>query len=105
MRVEHAVVIAGGGPAGMMLAAELALAGVDVAVVERMKALVHVVSELASLDDARKRLAGLISGLDIHYDLGEGHPLLGRRMPDLDLVTAAGPRRVFELLHDAKPAW
>ena len=32
---EHAVVIAGGGPAGMMLAAELALAGVDVAVVER----------------------------------------------------------------------
>ena len=26
------------------------------------------------------------SGLDIRYDLGEGHPLLGRRMPDLDLV-------------------
>jgi 2-polyprenyl-6-methoxyphenol hydroxylase-like FAD-dependent oxidoreductase len=71
---------------------------------ERMKALVDVVSELASLDEARKRLAGLISGLDIHYDLGEGHPLLGRRMPDLDLVTADGPRRVFELLHDAKPA-
>src|SRR5947209_12679872 len=32
---EHAVVIAGGGPAGMMLAAELALAGVDVVVLER----------------------------------------------------------------------
>jgi 3-(3-hydroxy-phenyl)propionate hydroxylase len=42
-------------------------------------------------------------GLDVHYDLGEGHPLLGRRMPDLDLVTAAGPRRVFTLLHDATP--
>src|SRR5688500_6155911 len=32
---EHAVVIAGGGPTGLMLAGELALAGVDVAVVER----------------------------------------------------------------------
>jgi 3-(3-hydroxy-phenyl)propionate hydroxylase len=44
-----------------------------------------------------------MSGLDIHYDLGEGHPLLGRRMPDLDLVTAGGPLRVFTLLHDARP--
>jgi hypothetical protein len=70
---------------------------------ERTKALVDVVSELAKMDEPRKRLAGIVSGLDIHYDLGEGHPLLGRRMPDLDLVTAEGPRRVFELLHDAKP--
>jgi 2-polyprenyl-6-methoxyphenol hydroxylase-like FAD-dependent oxidoreductase len=70
---------------------------------ERMEALVDVVSELAIMDEPRKRLAGTISGLDIHYDLGQGHPLLGRRMPDLDLVTADGPRRVFTLLHDAKP--
>jgi 2-polyprenyl-6-methoxyphenol hydroxylase-like FAD-dependent oxidoreductase len=70
---------------------------------ERIKALVDLVSELASMDEPRKRLAGMISGLDIHYDLGEGHPLLGRRMPDLDLVTADGPLRVFELLHGAKP--
>jgi 3-(3-hydroxy-phenyl)propionate hydroxylase len=70
---------------------------------ERIKAVVDVVSELASMDEPRKRLAGLISGLDIHYDLGEGHPLLGRRMPDLDLNTADGPLRVFELLHDARP--
>jgi flavin-dependent dehydrogenase len=70
---------------------------------ERIKAVVEVVSELASMDEPRKRLAGLISGLDIRYDLGEGHPLLGRRMPDLELVTADGPLRVFELLHDAKP--
>ncbi len=69
---------------------------------ERIKAVVDVVSELATMDEPRKRLAGLISGLDIHYDLGEGHPLLGRRMPDLDLVTADGPLRVFELLHEAK---
>ena len=45
----------------------------------------------------------MMSGLDIHYDLGDGHPLLGRRMPDLDLVTADGPLRVFTLLHDARP--
>jgi 2-polyprenyl-6-methoxyphenol hydroxylase-like FAD-dependent oxidoreductase len=70
---------------------------------DRMQALVDQVSELASMDEPRKRLAGLHSGLDIHYDLGEGHPLLGRRIPDLDLVTAAGPLRVFELLHDARP--
>jgi hypothetical protein len=70
---------------------------------ERMEALVDVVSELASMDEPRERLVGISSGLDIHYDLGEGHPLLGRRMPDLDLATADGPLRVFELLHEAKP--
>ncbi len=70
---------------------------------ERMEALVDLVSELAGMDEPRKRLAAIVTGLDIHYDLGEGHPLLGRRMPDLDLITADGPLRVFELLHDAKP--
>ena len=69
----------------------------------RTQALVDQVSELASMDEPRKRLAGLHSGLDIHYDLGAGHPLLGRRMPDLDLVTANGALRVFDLLHDARP--
>ena len=69
----------------------------------RSKALFDLVSELAGMDEPRKYLAGIISGLDIHYDLGEGHPLLGRRMPDLDLLTAEGPRRVFTLLHEARP--
>ena len=53
------------------------------------------VSELLSMDEPRKRLAAMMSGLDIHYDLGAGHPLLGRRMPDLDLVTADGPLRAL----------
>jgi 2-polyprenyl-6-methoxyphenol hydroxylase-like FAD-dependent oxidoreductase len=70
---------------------------------ERLDALRNTVSELFSMDEPRKRFAAMQSGLDIHYDLGEGHPLLGRRMPDLDLVTADGPLRVFELLHGAKP--
>ena len=66
---------------------------------DRMQALVEVVSELAEMDGPRKRLAGIASGHELRYDLGEGHPLLGRRMPDLDLVTAEGPLRVYELLH------
>ena len=69
----------------------------------RIDALRDHVSELLSMDEPRKRFAGMMSGLDIHYDLGDGHPLLGRRMPDLDLVTAAGPLRVFTLLHGARP--
>jgi len=69
----------------------------------RLDALRDTISELLSMDEPRKRFAAMMSGLDIHYDLGEGHPLLGRRMPDLDLVTADGPLRVFTLLHDARP--
>jgi 3-(3-hydroxy-phenyl)propionate hydroxylase len=79
--------------------AQVALTRTD----ERTEALREIVAELLSLDEGRKRIAGMMCGLDIHYDLGEGHPLLGRRMPDLDLVTADGPERVFSLLHDARP--
>ncbi|HTG40485.1 MAG TPA: FAD-dependent monooxygenase [Methylomirabilota bacterium] len=79
--------------------AQVALMRVD----DRIEALRDTVSELLSKDEPRKRFAAMMSGLDIHYDLGEGHPLLGRRMPDLDLVTADGPVRVFTLLHKARP--
>jgi 2-polyprenyl-6-methoxyphenol hydroxylase-like FAD-dependent oxidoreductase len=70
---------------------------------DRVEALRETVSELLTMDEPRKRFAAMQSGLDIHYDLGEGHPLLGRRMPDLDLITADGLLRVFTLLHDARP--
>jgi 2-polyprenyl-6-methoxyphenol hydroxylase-like FAD-dependent oxidoreductase len=70
---------------------------------DRIEALRESMSELLSMDEPRKRFAAMMSGLDIHYDLGAGHPLLGRRMPDLDLVTASGPLRVFSLLHEARP--
>ena len=70
---------------------------------DRTNALREITSELLSMDEPRKRIAGMMSGLDLKYDLGEGHPLLGRRMPDLDLVTANGPLRVFTLLHAARP--
>ena len=70
---------------------------------DRIEALKDTISELLSMDEPRNRFAAMMSGLGIHYDLGDGHPLLGRRMPDLDLVTADGPLRVFTLLHDARP--
>lgn len=70
---------------------------------ERMEAVRESMAELLRMDEPRRRYAAMMSGLDIHYDLGDGHPLLGRRMPDLDVVTADGPRRVYTLLHDARP--
>jgi 2-polyprenyl-6-methoxyphenol hydroxylase-like FAD-dependent oxidoreductase len=70
---------------------------------ERIKAVGEIASELLSMDEPRRHLAAELSGLGVHYDLGEGHPLLGRRMPDLDLITAGGPLRVFTLLHEARP--
>jgi 3-(3-hydroxy-phenyl)propionate hydroxylase len=79
--------------------AQVALRRMD----DRTKALGDIVSEFLAMDEPRRRLGAEMSGLDVHYDLGDGHPLLGRRMPDLDLVTPNGPLRVFTLLHDARP--
>jgi 2-polyprenyl-6-methoxyphenol hydroxylase-like FAD-dependent oxidoreductase len=79
--------------------AQLALLRPD----EGTKALRANMSELLRMQEPRKRFAAMMSGLDIRYDLGEGHPLVGRRMPDLDLTSADGPLRVFTLLRDARP--
>jgi hypothetical protein len=79
--------------------AQVALSMTD----ERTEAVRETIAELLGMDEPRKRIAGMLSGLDIHYDLGGDHPLVGRRMPDLDLVTADGPLRVFSLLHAARP--
>ncbi len=70
---------------------------------ERTGALREIVAELLTADEPRRHIAAMMFGLDIHYDLGNGHPLLGRRMPDLDLDTANGPLRVFTLLHKGRP--
>lgn len=67
------------------------------------KALGDTVAELVRMEEPRKHIAAEMSGLGIQYALGEGHPLLGRRMPDLDLVTKTGPMRVYTLLHKARP--
>ncbi|OBF59024.1 hypothetical protein A5756_06345 [Mycobacterium sp. 852002-53434_SCH5985345] len=70
---------------------------------DRTKALRDTIGDLLAMEEPRQRFAAMMSGLDIRYDLGDAHPLLGRRMPDLDLVTAEGPLRVFTLLHQARP--
>lgn len=70
---------------------------------ERTKAVADILAELVKLDEVRRRVAAEKSGLGIRYDLGEGHPLLGRRMPDLELATGNGPLRVFTLLHQTRP--
>ncbi|MFD1944317.1 FAD-dependent monooxygenase [Paradevosia shaoguanensis] len=70
---------------------------------ERSRALRELVAEMLGLEQARKYMAGRMSELDIRYDFGEGHPLLGRRMPDIEVMTAEGPLRVFTLLHRARP--
>jgi 3-(3-hydroxy-phenyl)propionate hydroxylase len=78
--------------------AQSTLRGTD----DRTKALGDYVSEFLRLDDVRRRMGAEMSGLDIQYNLGKGHPLLGRRMPDLNLVTADGPLRIFTLLHEGR---
>jgi 3-(3-hydroxy-phenyl)propionate hydroxylase len=79
--------------------AMVALGGTD----ERHRALHDMMREVLHMDEPRRKTAGMLSGLDIRYDLGDAHPLLGRRIPDLDLQTAEGATRVFTLLHDARP--
>jgi 3-(3-hydroxy-phenyl)propionate hydroxylase len=66
---------------------------------DRTKALRDIMSELLSMDEPRRRFAGMMSGLDIHYDVGDGHPMLGRRMPDVDLIVDDRHVRTFTLLH------
>jgi 3-(3-hydroxy-phenyl)propionate hydroxylase len=70
---------------------------------DRTRALRETMSELLNMDEPRRRFAAMMSGLDIRYDIGDGHPLTGRRMPDLDVVTESGAARVYEFLHDARP--
>lgn len=69
----------------------------------RIEAAGEVVAELLGMEEPRRRFAAMQSGLDVHYDVGKGHPLLGRRMPDVELAAREGPRTVYSLLHDARP--
>lgn len=70
---------------------------------DRNEALREMMCELMQTDATRRQYIAMMSGLDVHYDFGKGHPLLGRRMPDHDVVTAEGSKRVFALLHEARP--
>lgn len=67
-----------------------------------LKAAREAVAELLAMDAPRQRFGAMMSGHDIAYDLGEGHPLLGRRMPDLDVMVEGQKLRLFTLLHGAR---
>jgi 3-(3-hydroxy-phenyl)propionate hydroxylase len=70
---------------------------------ERTNALREYMAGVMQMDAPRKAYVAMMSQLDIRYDFGERHALLGRRMPDLDVVIAGRATRVFRLLHAARP--
>jgi hypothetical protein len=70
---------------------------------DRAKALRDTIAELLAVAEARRTFAATLVGLAVRYDLGPGHPLLGRRMPDLDLAITTGPSRVYDHLHRGQP--
>jgi 2-polyprenyl-6-methoxyphenol hydroxylase-like FAD-dependent oxidoreductase len=63
-------------------------------------ALRTLVGELFTVPDVQMRMAALLAGSDVRYDMGDDHPLSGRLVPELTLDDG---RRVAELLHDARP--
>jgi 3-(3-hydroxy-phenyl)propionate hydroxylase len=69
----------------------------------RTEALREILDEVTAMDEPRRHLGALAAGLAVRYDLGDTHPLVGRRVPDLDIVTADGPTTIFTLLHEARP--
>jgi 2-polyprenyl-6-methoxyphenol hydroxylase-like FAD-dependent oxidoreductase len=69
------------------------------------EALRAMTKELMESQQARQRYLAMVSGLDIRYGSADEHPLLGRRMPDLEVTTAEGPRRIFSMLHAGRPVF
>ncbi|MDR7298318.1 2-polyprenyl-6-methoxyphenol hydroxylase-like FAD-dependent oxidoreductase [Pelomonas aquatica] len=70
---------------------------------DRSNALRDMMAKTMQMDEPRRWYSASVSGLDVRYELGAGHPLLGRRVPDLDLVTHGERGRLFGLLHEARP--
>ncbi|MFE2558245.1 FAD-dependent monooxygenase [Streptomyces sp. NPDC059352] len=62
-----------------------------------------VLGELITYEEVAKHLAAMVSGLEIAYDVGTGsHPLLGKRMPHLELTGSGRKTSSTELLHSAR---
>ncbi|WP_405858337.1 FAD-dependent monooxygenase [Streptomyces sp. NBC_00090] len=62
-----------------------------------------VLGELITYEEVAKHLAAMVSGLEITYDVGTGsHPLLGKRMPHLELTGSGRKTSSTELLHSAR---
>lgn len=70
---------------------------------EHTTALRSLMAQTMQMDEPRKWYAAKVSGLDVRYGPEGAHPLLGRRMPDLDLTIGDSPTRLFQLMHAARP--
>ncbi|MEG9553412.1 MULTISPECIES: FAD-dependent monooxygenase [Streptomyces] len=63
----------------------------------------EVFGELVRFDEVARHLAAMVSGQEIRYDVGGGgHPLLGRRMPHLELLGAEHKTSTTELLRTGR---
>nr|AAD13534.1 oxygenase homolog [Streptomyces cyanogenus] len=62
----------------------------------------EVLDELVAFEEVDRHLAGMVSGLEITYDVGAGTPLLGKRMPHLELVGEHAKSSSTELLHHGR---
>ncbi|GAA1932965.1 rifampin monooxygenase [Streptomyces sodiiphilus] len=58
----------------------------------------RLLSELMDFEVVNRHLMEKITAIGVRYDLGEGHPLLGRRLRDMEL----GPGRLYELMRDGR---
>lgn len=56
-------------------------------------------TKLMGFEEVNRYMTGMITALDIRYDVGEGHALLGRRMPDVELKDG---RRLYSLMHGGR---
>jgi bifunctional hydroxylase/dehydrase len=60
-------------------------------------------AELIAHDEVKRHLSGIISGLDVRYDVGDGdHPLLGMRLPPRVLSGVDGETTTARLLHGGR---
>jgi 2-polyprenyl-6-methoxyphenol hydroxylase-like FAD-dependent oxidoreductase len=81
-----------------LIRAQMALTGLG----EPITQLRHVIRRLIDLPEVNAYLGATLSGLAIRYPLGEGHPLLGRRVPDVSIRCGGTTSRIYNLLHPAK---
>jgi hypothetical protein len=66
-------------------------------------ALRELFTELLGHLDTVQHLADLTAGTDVHYDMGDAHPLVGHFAPDLVLETPTGTVRLAELTRAGRP--
>jgi bifunctional hydroxylase/dehydrase len=70
---------------------------------DEMQPLREIVGELTAYPEVQRHLVGMVTGLDISYDVGPGtHPLLGRRLPTQELTGETGDTTTYEQLHDGR---